>query len=97
MPGDQMRGDSLPTTHSELLDALPSWAWTARDRRKTIRLIAARDGLIAAEHELREAVRDAYDGGNSWRTIGTILGISRQAAQRRFPRPPDDSEPADEG
>jgi hypothetical protein len=85
-----MPGDSLPTMHH----ALPSWAWTARDRRKTMRLIAARDGLVAAEHELRDAVRDAYDGGNSWLTIGTILGISRQAAQRRFRRPPEGSDPA---
>ena len=83
-----MPGDSLPTTHSELLEALPSWAWTARDRDKTMRLIAARDALAAAERELKEAVRDAYDGGDSWLTIGTVLGISRQAAQRRFRRPP---------
>jgi hypothetical protein len=87
-----MPGPSLPTTHRELLDALPSWAWTARDRSKTMRLIAARDGLAAAEQELRDAVRDAYDGGNSWLTIGTILGISRQAAQRRFRRAPDDGD-----
>jgi hypothetical protein len=78
----------LPTTHSELLDLLPDWGSIARDRRKTMRLIAARDALKAAEHELREAVREAYDGGDSWLTIGTILGISRQAAQQRFRRPP---------
>ena len=70
----------LPNTHRELLDLLPDWSWTARDRRKTMRLIAARDALAAAEDELSAAVRDAYDGGDSWLTIGTILGISRQAA-----------------
>ncbi len=84
-----MPADSLPTTHAELLEALPSWARTARDRDQTTRLIAARDALAAAEHELREAVRDAYDGGDSWLTAGTVLGISRQAAQRRFRRPLD--------
>jgi hypothetical protein len=83
-----MAADDLPTTHTELLDALPDWAWTARDRTKTMRLIAARDGLAAAEHELQAAVRDAYDGGNSWLTIGTILGISRHlAAGRAAPVP----------
>jgi hypothetical protein len=48
--------------------------------------MAARDALAAAEQELREAVRESYDGGDSWLTIGTILGVSRQAAQRRFRR-----------
>ena len=93
-----MPADGLPTTHTELLDALPDWAWTARDRSKTMRLIAARDGMAAAEQELREAVRDAFDGGTTWLTIGTILGSSRQAAQRRFRRPPDETDldtPAD--
>lgn len=56
-----------------------------------MRLIAARNALAAAEQELRDAVRDAYDGGDSWLTIGTVLGISRQAAQRRFRLPPVDT------
>jgi hypothetical protein len=86
----------LPTTHRELLDLLPDWGSIARDRSKTMRLIAARDGLTAAEHELREAVREAYDGGDSWLTIGTILGISRQAAQQRFRRPPAATEQDEE-
>jgi hypothetical protein len=38
----------------------------------------------------------AYDGGSSWLTIGTILGISRQAAQRRFRRPPEDGDRPDD-
>jgi DNA invertase Pin-like site-specific DNA recombinase len=84
-----MPDQPLPTTHDELMDALPDWSWMARDRRTTKRLIAARDALAAAEQELRDAVRAAFDGGSSWRTIGTILGISRQAAQRRFRRPPE--------
>ena len=86
----------LPNNHQELMEALPGWAWMARDRRKTVRLIAARDALAAAEQELRDAVRDAFDGGSSWLTIGTILGTSRQAAQRRFRRPPEDDQPQDD-
>ena len=85
---DAAPGRRLPTTHRELLDLLPDWGSIARDRRKTMRLIAARDALAAAEHELGEAVRAAYDAGDSWLTIGTILGISRQAAQQRFRRAP---------
>jgi hypothetical protein len=81
----------LPQTYRDLFDLLPEWSWTARDRSKTMRLIAARNALAAAEQELRDAVRDAYDGGDSWLTIGTVLGISRQAAQRRFLRPPVDT------
>jgi hypothetical protein len=54
-----------------------------------MRLIVARDALTAAEHEVREAVRGAYDDDDSWLTIGTILGISRQAAQQRFRRVPE--------
>jgi hypothetical protein len=87
--------DGLPNTHRELLDALPDWAGTARDRSKTMRLIAARDSLAAAAEELRVAVRDAYDAGDSWLTIGTILGISRQAAQRKFRRAEPETSPGD--
>jgi len=47
---DAAPGRRLPTTHRELLDLLPDWGSIARDRRKTMRLIAARDALAAAEH-----------------------------------------------
>ena len=74
----------LPQTYDELLDLLPEEGWTAIDRRRTRRLLTARDALAEAEAELIAAVQEAYDGGDSWRTIGTVLGISRQSAQRRF-------------
>jgi hypothetical protein len=76
----------LPTTYYELLDLLPHQSLTALDRSKTMALMAARDALRAAEDDLRVAVRESYDAGDSWLTIGTVLGISRQAAQRRFRR-----------
>jgi hypothetical protein len=81
------RKKPLPATHRELLDLLPDWGCVARDRRATIRLIEARDALATAEQELRTAVSEAYDAGDSWLTIGVILGVSRQAAQQRFRRP----------
>ncbi len=79
----------LPHTHRELLELLPDWGSTARDRRKTMRLISARDASTAAHTCV--AVREAHDAGDSWLTIGTILGISRQAAQQRFRRLPEAS------
>jgi hypothetical protein len=85
-----MARNRLPTTHRELLELLPDWSAIARDRRATMRLIEARDALAAAEQELRTAVAAAYDAGDSWLAIGVILGISRQAAQRRFRRPTPD-------
>jgi hypothetical protein len=81
------RGGKLPQTYYELLDMLPDEAGTAIKRDRTRRVIAARNALEAAQRELSEAVQDAYDGGDSWLTIGTILGISRQAAHQRFGRP----------
>jgi hypothetical protein len=51
-----------------------------------MRLISARDALAAAEEDLRVAVREAHEAGDSWLTIGVVLGISRQAAQQRFRR-----------
>ncbi len=80
------RMPDVPQTYDELLDLLPASGLTAVDRRRTRRLLAARDALAVAEAELVEAVREAYDGGDSWRTIGTALGMTRQAAQRRFGR-----------
>lgn len=37
---------------------------------------------------LRSAVASARAAGNSWEAIGNRLGVSRQAAQQRFPQTP---------
>ncbi len=55
-----------------------------RDAVHLRRIIRARDGVAAAEHELREAVRDAREAGDSWAIIAAGLGVSRQAAWERF-------------
>lgn len=44
---------------------------------------AADEADTAAEH-LRQAVAEARANGESWGTIGMVLGVSRQAAQQRF-------------
>jgi len=57
--------------------------------------------MAEAEATLLEAVRASVSAGNSWSVIGATLGVSRQAAQKRFgkgwtppprpkaPKPPD--------
>ena len=40
--------------------------------------------LPPLDGELTRAVVDAWLGGASWRTIGVLLGTSRQAAAQRF-------------
>ena len=73
-----------PTTPREVHERLPLDALFAIDHRPLQRLLAARDACAEAERELRMAAREAYAAGDSWRTIGVALGISRQAAQQRF-------------
>jgi hypothetical protein len=36
------------------------------------------------EEELTEAVRSARQAHRSWSEIGTMLGVSKQAAQRKY-------------
>lgn len=56
----------------------------AHDATHFRRILAARENLAMAEHELRDAVRAARDAGDSWTMIGAALDTSRQAAQQRF-------------
>lgn len=50
---------------------------------------AAQQALTQARDELQSAVDRAHAEGASWAAIGTILGITRQAAFKRFGRPRD--------
>lgn len=79
---------TLTTTkanHDETgLDQLDPAAHPARDAAHFRRIIAARQGLAAAEQELRHAVRAARAAGDSWTVIGAALDTTRQAAQQRF-------------
>jgi hypothetical protein len=81
----------LPHTYRDLRGVIPPRAWVARDDRHIARLAAAREAAAAArecadeaERHLVPAVCDAWVGGNSWRVIGLVLGVSRQAAFRRY-------------
>lgn len=55
-----------------------------RDGQHLRSVRAAADALEAADADLRRAVAEARAHGDSWGTIGMVLGVSRQAAQQRF-------------
>ena len=81
----------MSTTRAERAAALEEWA----DRVCSDELVAAdteplrmiaelaeqRDGVDAA---IVEAVRSARAAHRSWSEIGAMLGVSKQAAQRRY-------------
>jgi hypothetical protein len=50
---------------------------------------AARSLSAAADAALQAAVDRARSGGRTWRDVGRVLGISRQAAFQRFGHPVD--------
>jgi len=79
-PSCQARRSSLgkgqpprPLTPGQEVDVL-DWISTAHEQTKN------------AERSLTTAITRARQNGASWSTIGTRLGISRQAAQQRFTR-----------
>ncbi|NMM23133.1 MAG: hypothetical protein HHJ11_06495 [Phycicoccus sp.] len=45
---------------------------------------AAREGSTESERLLRQAVLGARKAGHTWEAVGSVLGVSRQAAQQRF-------------
>jgi hypothetical protein len=46
--------------------------------------VAAKENLGRAEQELRDAVAEARDAGDSWTVVGAALETSRQNAFQRF-------------
>jgi len=49
---------------------------------RTIAVLAERRDEV--DNELIEAVRSARQAHRSWSEIGTMLGVSKQAAQRKY-------------
>lgn len=68
--GDTVEADELVAAHTDALKAIAELA----DRR---------DEVDAA---LLEAVRSARAAHRSWSEIGAMLGVSKQAAQRKYAR-----------
>lgn len=55
-----------------------------RDGRYLRHVREAAEAADAATDALRRAVAEARANGESWGTIGMVLGVSRQAVQQRF-------------
>lgn len=70
----------------KLLDDLDPATVPARDAVHFRRIIAAAAGVENADRELHDAVRAAREAGDSWLSIGMALGVTKQAAQKRFGR-----------
>lgn len=68
----------------QLLDGLDPARLTAHDAVHFRRILAAQDGVMRADRELHDAVRAARAAGDSWLSIGMALGVTKQAAQKRF-------------
>ena len=83
----------MSKTRADRAAALEQWAHDVRPDElvvadtSALRLIAdlaeQRDEVDAA---LDEAVRSARSADRSWSEIGTMLGVSKQAAQRKYSR-----------
>ena len=72
------------TTGLETLDPRTT---SARDAVHFRAIIAANQRVHDAEAELHAAVARAREAGDSWTVIGAALGVTRQAAQKRFGHP----------
>ncbi|WP_075727890.1 hypothetical protein [Corynebacterium aquilae] len=68
---------------------------SARLQRALMRVQSCAIEAAEAQEKQRQAVAQARKAGATWEEIGRFLGVTRQAAARRFgekttPTPPDD-------
>lgn len=75
---------SSDQSHVTGLDQLDPAVNPACDAVHFRRILAARQGVSAAEQELRDAVKAARNSGDSWTVIASALDTTSQAAQQRF-------------
>ena len=81
----------MTTTRAQRVDALERWAEDVKADglveantaalRTIAELVEQRDDVDTA---LLEAIRDARNADRSWSEIGAMLGVSKQAAQRKY-------------
>jgi len=83
--------DQMSKTRAERARALEEWAERVESSDlkeadtevlRTIAELAERRDEV--EQELTESVRSARQAHRSWSEIGTVLGVSKQAAQRKY-------------
>lgn len=81
----------MSTTRAERAKALEEWAERVDSsdlkeaNTEALRVIAElADRRDEVEEELTEAVRSARRANRSWSEIGAMLGVSKQAAQRKY-------------
>jgi len=83
--------ERVSKSRAERAKALEEWAervessdLTEADTEalRSIAELAERRDVV--EEELTEAVRSARQAHRSWSEIGTMLGVSKQAAQRKY-------------
>lgn len=83
MPKTAKRDTKVETVET-WLDALDSDPANFRDGRHLRAIGAALTAREAAEQQLEAAIAEARAAGDSWETIGVVLGTSKQAAHRKF-------------
>jgi hypothetical protein len=81
----------MKTTRAQRAAALERWADDVETSdlveadtaalRTIAELVEQRDGVDTA---LLDAIRDARNADRSWSEIGAMLGVSKQAAQRKY-------------
>ena len=83
--------DRISKSRVERAKALEEWAERVEssdlevadtEALRAIAELAERREVV--EEELTEAVRSARQAHRSWSEIGTMLGVSKQAAQRKY-------------
>ena len=83
--------EQVTNSRAQRAEALEAWADRIDSAElkeadtETLRAIAelaeTRDGV---DEQLTDAVRSARDAHRSWSEIGTMLGVSKQAAQHKY-------------
>ena len=83
--------DQMSKPRAERAKAVEDWAERVESSdlkeadTEALRTIAElADRRDEVESELTEAVRSARQAHRSWSEIGTMLGVSKQAAQRKY-------------
>ena len=81
----------MTTARTQRAEALERWAEHVNDcdlveantaaLRTIAELVEQRDDVDTA---LLDAIRDARNADRSWSEIGAMLGVSKQAAQRKY-------------